>query len=761
MYEFVLVVLYFTIVGLFAVSMFCLSRWGGRLQTYLFFNCVAHLVYNCAYLLMMHAKDQQTYVTALKIGYLGRVWVGLAMTLFVAELCGKQIPRFLKIIAGVFDMFVYFFILHLESTKLYYKKMEFVINGDFPTLPHSGGAIYYCFTLLNLFYAYVCMHLIIAAFVREKNKTAKKRTLTVMIALIAMCLSYIIYFFKLIPLARIFDTMIIGYAICTALMLIAIIKYKMLDATTAAKNYAVDELSEGIIVVDADDQVSYYNKPALRMFPQLAVTDKTGVATHRMLDDFEAAIRSGEPIRLDGRIYTPRANPLMENGSRIGTLYSLSDDSEHYRYTEELREQKRIADQANRAKSRFLANMSHEIRTPINAVLGFNEMIERECNKVAAADEPKSPAVKEALGNIETYSDSIGGAGNNLLSIINSILDLSKIEAGKMDLSEDTYNLKTLLRDVTGMIRFRAEEKGLAFVTDVAETLPLELYGDMVRIRQVMINILTNSVKYTDKGTVWLTVGAKETGPYEKEQMLTLSFTIKDTGIGIRKEDMQKLFGSFERLELERNSTIEGTGLGLAISRQLVSMMGGKIEAESEYGKGSIFTIDLPQKVVDCEPIGNFSAKVESVGKNEPYHASFTAPDAKVLVVDDTKLNLKLVKALLRDTKLAIDTADSGSQALELCAQNAYDLILMDQRMPNMDGTETMKQIRAQENGCNQKTPVICMTADAIIGSRERYLAEGFDDYLSKPIKVNELEQTLREHLNYVNHTEAPASEPS
>ncbi len=748
MYEFVLVSLYFTIIGLFAVSMFCLSKWGGRLQTYLFFNCVAHLVYNCAYLLMMHAKDQQTYVTALKIGYLGRVWVGLAMTLFVAELCGKQFPRIVKIIAGLVNIIVYFFILHLESTKLYYKQMEFVINGDFPTLPHSGGPVYYCFTLLNLFYAYACMHLIIVAFIREKNKTAKKRDLMLLIALTALCLAYVIYFFKLIPLARIFDTMIIGYAICTAVMLIAIIKYKMLDATSAAKNYAVDELSEGIIVVDADDQVSYYNKPALSMFPQLAQTDKTGVATHRMLDDFEAAIGSGDPIKISGRIYTPRANPLMEDGARIGTLYSLSDDSEHYRYMEELREQKRIADQANRAKSRFLANMSHEIRTPINAVLGFNEMISRECDKVAASEDPKSPAVAEALGNIETYSENIGGAGNNLLSIINSILDLSKIEAGKMDLSEDTYNLKTLLKDITGMIRFRAEEKGLGFVTDVAESLPSELYGDMVRIRQVIINILTNSVKYTDKGTVWLTVRAKEAEPYEKDRMLTLSFTIRDTGIGIRKEDMQKLFGSFERLELERNSTIEGTGLGLAISRQLVSMMGGKIEAQSEYGKGSTFTIELPQKVVECEPIGNFSSKAENAGKNEPYKASFTAPDAKVLVVDDTKLNLKLVKALLRDTKLAIDTADSGSEALELCAQNAYDLILMDQRMPNMDGTETMKQIRSQENGQNRETPVICMTADAIIGSRERYLAEGFDDYLSKPIKINELEQTLKEHLN-------------
>lgn len=752
MYAFVLAVLYFTIVGLFAISMFCLSKWGGRLQTYLFFNCVSHLVYNCAYVLILHAKNQDTYVTALKIGYLGRVWVGLAMTLFVAELCGKHFPRIVKISAGVVNVVVYLFILNLEKTKLYYKQMEFVMNGDFPTLPHSGGLLYYFFTILNLFYAYACMHLIIAAFVREKNKTAKKRNLLVLIALTSMCLSYIIYFFKLIPLARIFDVMIIAYAICTAMMLISIIKYKMLDASSAAKNYAVDELSEGIVVVDADDHVSYCNNPALRMFPQLAENDPSYVKTHKLLDDFEFAILSGEPVKSNGRIYTPRSKQLLEDGVRVGTLYSLSDDSDHYRYMEELREQKRIADQANRAKSRFLANMSHEIRTPINAVLGFNEMIARECDKVASTGEPVSPAAKEALGNIGTYSENIGGAGNNLLSIINSILDLSKIEAGKMDLTEDAYLLKTLLKDITGMTRFRAEEKGLAFVTEVEETLPGTLYGDMVRIRQVLTNVLTNSVKYTDKGTVWLTVRAKETKPYQEGQMLTLSFTIRDTGIGIREEDMQRLFGSFERLEMKRNSTIEGTGLGLAISHQLVSMMGGTIEAQSEYGTGSTFTIHLPQKIVKCDPIGNFSAKAEKAEKNEPYHASFTAPDAKILAVDDTKLNLKLIKALLRDTELSIDTADGGREALSLCAQNAYDLILMDQRMPNMDGTETMKQIRVQEGGQNHETPVVCMTADAIIGSRERYLEEGFDDYLSKPIKAAELEQMLIKHMRDLCH---------
>ncbi|MBQ7582617.1 MAG: hypothetical protein IJU25_07335, partial [Lachnospiraceae bacterium] len=328
MYEFVICLLYFTIVGLFAVSVFCLSKWSSRLHTYLFFNCVSHLVYNCAYVLILHAKNQETYVTALKIGYLGRVWVGLAMTLFIAELCGKRFPKIVKIFAGILNMTIYLFILNLENTHLYYKHMEYAVKGDFPTLPHSGGPLYYLFTFINLFYAYACMHMIISAYIKEKNKTAKNRDLMVLIALVSMCLSYIIYFFKLIPLARIFDVMIISYAICTAFMLIAIIKYRMLDATTAAKNYVVDELSEGIIVVDAEDKVSYFNKPAQKLFPELDDMESSGTVIQKLRDDFEEAVRSGEPVRIGEGIFTPRVNPLTEDGIRIGTLYSLSDDSE-------------------------------------------------------------------------------------------------------------------------------------------------------------------------------------------------------------------------------------------------------------------------------------------------------------------------------------------------------------------------------------------------------------------------------------------------
>ena len=748
MYQFVIYILYLTIVGLFAVCVFTLTKWRTMLHTYLFFYCVANLVYNVGYIQLLHSTGLDMYVAALKVAYFGRLWVGLAMTLFIAELCGKIYPTIVKAIAGMFNMFVYFFILNLESNRLYYKHMEFKMVGDFPTLPHSGGPIYFVYTGLNLFYAIMCVYLIVSAYIREKNETVKKRDLIMVVSVFALVVTYVIYFFKLVQLARIFDVMIVGYAVCTAFMLVAIVKYKMLDTASAAKNYVVDELSEGIIVVDNADRVNYYNKPAQKLFPELDDPKRSDVI-QKLLSDFRSSIDSGEPVRLGGRIYTPRINPLTEDETRIGTLYSLSDDSEHYRYMDELRKQKQIADNANEAKSQFLANMSHEIRTPINAVLGFNEMITRECEKFNDTREEKSPAVSEAFENIGMYSGNIEGAGNNLLSIINDILDLSKIEAGKMDLVEGEYNLSSVIRDITGMIAFRAQEKGLEFITDIDETLPDSLYGDMVRVRQVITNILANAVKYTDSGNVKLILRRQDDGEVRAGEMLNLAVTVKDTGIGIRPEDMEKLFGSFERLDLKHNSTIEGTGLGLAISHQLVAMMGGNIKVTSEYGSGSTFVITIPQKVSSVEPVGIFSSRTESPDKKKKrYKVSFTASDAAVLVVDDSIVNLRVAKALLRDTGLVIDTADSGAKALELTMQKKYDVILMDQRMPNMDGTETFKNIRTQQGGANPDTPVICMTADAIIGSKEKYIGAGFDDYLSKPVKSAELEQTLIRYIS-------------
>lgn len=375
---------------------------------------------------------------------------------------------------------------------------------------------------------------------------------------------------------------------------------------------------------------------------------------------------------------------------------------------------------ANQAKSGFLANMSHEIRTPINAILGMNEMVLRECSD----DE------------IKKYSVNIRNASNNLLEIVNDILDFSKIESGKMEIVEAEYSLGKLLNDVQNVIEVRAKGKNLVFNIQVDENLPARLYGDEGRIRQVMLNILNNSVKYTDTGSVTFVVKGKDG---------RLHFEAIDTGRGIREEDKSKLFLHFERLDIAKNRNIEGTGLGLAITDSLVKLMNGTIHVESEYGKGSNFTIEIPQKAAGEEKLGGFDKIADKlVSEEKVYREIFHAPDARILVVDDVDLNLKVIRGLLKKTKVQVTLCHSGRECIELCEKDSFDLILMDHMMPDMDGIETFHILKEREL-CS--CPVIALTANAIEGSREQYLEEGFRDYLSKPVQPDDLEKTLVKYL--------------
>ena len=447
--------------------------------------------------------------------------------------------------------------------------------------------------------------------------------------------------------------------------------------------------------------------------------------------------------------------------SLIAFFYHLGykNEQQYSRRIEEMREEeqrqafeakslkleKEAADRANQAKSDFLAEMSHEIRTPINAVLGMNEMVLRESAR--ARENPSADSQPQAFDRINACALDIKSAGSSLLSIINDILDFSRIEAGRLEIDERAYRLSTVLNDVSNMIYFRAGEKGLSFSAEVDASVPDGLFGDEVRIRQILVNLLNNAVKYTDNGGILLRI-SREPGEMTVGRPVTLVMAVSDTGIGIRQEDLGKLFTKFQRIDLKHNSTVEGTGLGLAITHSLVTVMGGEIRVESEYGKGSVFTVLLPQRVVSCEQPQQ-SAKVFESGQpgGKTYRESFHAPEARILIVDDTRMNLVVATGLLRETEIGIDTALSGEEAIRLAKEHHYDLILMDQRMPEMDGTEAMRLMREPADGLNADTPVICLTADAVIGARERYLAQGFTDYLTKPIDTDTLEKMLVKYL--------------
>ncbi|MBO4748854.1 MAG: response regulator, partial [Lachnospiraceae bacterium] len=395
---------------------------------------------------------------------------------------------------------------------------------------------------------------------------------------------------------------------------------------------------------------------------------------------------------------------------------------------EELEKARQDAQKANQVKSDFLANMSHEIRTPINAVLGFDEMILRES---------KDEAVLEYATNIKT-------SGRNLLSIVNDILDLSKIEAGKMEIILAEYDTVSMLSELLNMIAPRARDKGLSLKYEIDEKLPRKLVGDDVRISQVLANLLTNAVKYTQKGEVTLQVVVEEMAG----DHVVLAFAVRDTGIGIKEEHREKLFSEFGRVEEAKTHKLEGTGLGLPISAKCLNLMGSKMEMESTYGVGSNFHFVLEQGVADGTPVGDFEAARLAEDTEMPvFHEDFTARDAHVLVVDDVEMNLKVFKGLLKKSGLQIDTALSGRDAIAMIHQNKYDCIFMDHQMPEMDGIETLAKLREDPEALMEGVPVIALTANAIAGARETYLSQGFSDYLSKPIDGFALSAMLHKWL--------------
>ena len=409
--------------------------------------------------------------------------------------------------------------------------------------------------------------------------------------------------------------------------------------------------------------------------------------------------------------------------------FYMTLDNADVRLVEQLSSEKEKADQANKSKSDFIANVSHEIRTPINAVLGMDEMILRETKEEATRQ----------------YAFDIKSAATTLHGIINEILDMSKMETGRMDIVPVNYNMRSLINDTINMIKLKSDAKNLELKVSADPKIPAGYVGDEVRIKQILTNILSNSVKYTEEGSISLDITGERSETEDNKEIL--HFVIKDTGIGMRPEDVKKITEDYSRFDSEKNRNVEGTGLGMNITTKLLSRMGATLNIESEYGSGTTMSFDLEQEIWDASELGDYANANYVLAENYVYEQSFEAPECKVLVVDDNAVNRKVFRGLLRKTKLNIDEADSGESCLNMVRKNKYDIIFMDHMMPEMDGIETFHALKELPDNMSKDAPCIMLTANAVSGAKELYFEEGFDDFIAKPIVPDELEKLIKKYL--------------
>lgn len=522
----------------------------------------------------------------------------------------------------------------------------------------------------------------------------------------------------------------IGAALCAIVMWYGATELGSFDIRTGnIRERLFDFIEAGVIVFDVDRKVSMMNHYACKFAESLQAQggglenffDISGEDKEEMFQSSANGVYKGRLLGRDrGKAFSVRLSAVKDNYGEIFCYLFVFVD-----VTEEVEAVKRY-EIASHAKSRFLAQMSHEIRTPINAVLGMNEMILRESGNE----------------DILEYAGNIDSAGNTLLSLINSILDFSKIEDGKMEIVPVEYDTASFINDLYQSIIHRADEKGLSFVMDIDGTLPCALIGDNVRFSQVIMNLLTNAVKYTEKGSV--TLSLKVSG--RKDKKITIGVAVKDTGIGIREEDRERLFESFERLDEVRNHNIEGTGLGISIVTSLLSLMGSRLSVDSTYGAGSTFSFAIEQEVLNATPIGDFEKRIKESKVHKNKEDIIYAPGSRILLVDDNDMNLKVARNLLKLCGVKPEEVLSGEEAIEKMKENSYDIVFLDHMMPGMDGIETLHKLKA-DGLVPEETVMIVLTANAVVGARENYLKEGFADYLSKPIEIKHLVEKLKKYL--------------
>ncbi len=676
------------------------------------------------YFLELQSVSEEAARLSIKVEYIGTT-MGLLSFLYFSCLYSTHLGdwhvRLIKRFYAVNHLFILVVVFTIDFNTIFYRKVERVVRNGYYLWSIDPGPVYYWWFITTMVLGFLITFIVLQSALEHRGEKRPELFLLCLASLLPICL----WFLRMAGVFGYYDPYPMSMMITECFLVFIMYKYRLFDTVKTAKDRVIDNIREGILVTDHNGEVIYLNREISRIFPEVDWKNRRMVEERvfRFLEDHRDGF-----MTLKNQYYQWKSGEILDdNRRRAGVLYRISDITEGHLYTRQLISLKEEAERANAAKSIFLAHMSHEIRTPINAVLGMNEMILRE----------------SCSDTIKDYARNIQNAGKILLSIINDILDLSKIESGQMEIVEKDYHLGKMLIDIENMVTMRAEENSLALHIQANPMLPEALHGDEQRIKQCIINFLTNSLKYTREGQVTLQVDFTD----KDKDTIDLRITVTDTGIGIEEDKLAILFEPFVRLDRSKNEHIEGTGLGLSITKKLIDRMEGRLSVESVYGRGSVFSFTLPQKVAGPDLLGDYKEKLRRVAERESAREEFTAPGARILAVDDNRVNITVARGLLRRLKVQFDSATSGQECLDKFAKNDYDIILLDHMMPVMDGVQTLHRMQETERFRQNAPAVIAMTANAVIGAREKYLEEGFTDYLSKPIDHKSLEEMIRAYL--------------
>ncbi len=685
-------------------------------------------MYNVTTAFDVYVKGEEAALIAMKLRTLYMGQILLFMFDFYRKYCKVKVPKWVPAVYWMLNAVIVIGVFMAQRGDFYFKRIYLVTKGDVRYLETVPGPLNYLFMFFCLSLGLWMFGIIIYSYKKNNRKWGMGDVYIFLAVLVPLFFGSLYFMGMLGP----YNPSGITLFISVELLIISADKYKMFDMLEGTRERIIDTMDQALIIVDADKCFLDANQKAKKMYPvlgKLKQGDKINIPVGVDIDEEFA----GFEFEQEGRYYEGRITPVYKEDVLQGYSACIFDITEKQQYIEQMIAMKEEADRANKAKSRFLSSISHELRTPLNAIIGISGI------------ELRKHLEEQTRFNIQ----SIYYSGHDLLSLVNNLLDISKIEAEKLVLEQAEYNVDSLLYEVANTIFISLQESSIRFKVIIDESVPKQLIGDVIRVREMIMNLLGNAVKYTKKGHIYLRVFWRTD---EEEDSGYLNIVVEDTGIGIKPENMDSIFKEYEQVNSEDTKGITGTGLGLSITKQLVEMMGGEVHVKSTYGKGSTFELVIKQGVVKKDTIGNVIITHKNITnileKDRLEKEETDGFDNKtILIVDDMEVNRTVLKGILEPYQFLIQTASDGKEAIKMVQDKEIDLILMDQMMPGLDGIETLQKIRSLDDAKYQKIPAILVTANAMVEQEQDLERFGFQDCLTKPINVRRLLRVLKRWL--------------